>query len=420
MTPNVTLAPVPAPSPARIATAPATNGSTYWLYVCLLSALGMLASFSIDTYLPAFPAIAREFHVRPEFVQQTLTLYLVTFAVAMLFYGTLSDTYGRRRVILLAVAGFIVGAAGAGFAGGIGSLLIFRAVQGTFSGAGSVIGRAVVRDLYPGREGERLMAHIGAVFGVAPAVAPILGGWLLTAFGWRSIFYFLTAVSLLIFLACGKSLPETLPKSERTPFRLGEILRQYRQVGSHAGFIFQCLAGGLIFSGVGIYVSAAPDFVNNVLHLPATAFGWLFLPIIVGMTLGSILAGRLAGRMPSDKIAWVALSIQGLAALVNVGYMWLVPCPAVPWAVAPLFVYSFGFALASPVMTLRALDLFPAVRGLASSLQSFVQMMMFAAVSGLMAPLVYGSGLKISLVLAAAWLGAVVCWWIGTGKRADQ
>ena len=391
----------------------------YWLYVCLLSALGMLASFSIDTYLPAFPAIAQSLRVKPETVQQTLTVYMAAFAVAMLFYGTLSDTYGRRWVILVSLVGFIAGAAGAAFATSIGSLLFFRAVQGTFSGAGGVVGRAVVRDLYPGHEGERLMAYVSAVFGVAPAVAPILGGWLAVNFGWRSIFYFLTAISFLVFVSCCVSLPETLPRRERTPLHLGNILRQYVRVGWHAPFLLQSMAGGLIFCGIMIFVSAAPDFVINVLHLPATAFGWLFLPIIVGMTIGSVLAARLAGRMSPGHLVRVALAIQGTAAAGEVLYMRLAAVPAVPWAVAPVFVYSFGVALASPVMTLRALDLFVEIRGMASSMLSFVQMMMAAVVSGVVAPLVYGSGLKVALVLAVSWLGGTVCWWLGTRGAAS-
>ena len=179
------------------------------------------------------------------------------------------------------------------------------------------------------------------------------------------------------------------------------------------------MAGGLTFCGIMIFVSAAPDFVANVLHLPATAFGWLFLPIIVGMTIGSVLAARLAGRMVPGRLVWLALTAQGAAAASELLYMKLAAVPTVPWAVAPVFAYAFGVALASPVMTLRALDLFLEVRGLAASMQSFVQMMMFALVSGLIAPLVYGSGLKVALVMAASWLAGIVCWWLGTRETAN-
>jgi DHA1 family bicyclomycin/chloramphenicol resistance-like MFS transporter len=375
----------------------------------------MLGAFSIDAYLPSFHAIGVDLKVDRVAVQQTLTIYLSTFAFMMLFYGTLSDTFGRRRVILWSVLGYTVGSACAGLAPSLGWLLAARALQGLSVGAGSVVGRAVVRDLYPGHEGQKMMAYVMMVFSLAPAVAPVVGGWLEVWFGWRSVFVFLTLASLLILIASFKWLPESLPKEQRQPLHLGTILRTYWQVGSHFSFVFQALGIALMFAGFSVYISTAPEFVMHILKLPETAFAWLFVPIIIGMSSGSWLSAKLSARVDPDKLIWRAYAITGGAAAVNIAYAHLFKSQ-VPWAVIPPMIYMFGLALASAAMALRVMDLFPNSRGMAASLQGFVQMMLFAAVAGTIAPLVLGSATRLAICLLAGWGLSAACWWLGTRK----
>lgn len=375
----------------------------------------MLGAFSIDAYLPSFQAIGADLEVDRVAVQQTLTVYLSTFAFMMLFYGTLSDTFGRRRVILGSVMGYVIGSACAVFAPNLGWLLAARALQGLSAGAGSVVGRAIVRDLYPGHEGQKMMAYVMMVFSIAPAIAPVIGGWLEVWFGWRSVFVFLASISFLIPIAAFRILPESLPKSARQPLHLGTILRTYRKVGSHAPFVLQSMGIALMFAGFSVYISTAPDFVMQVLGLPETAFAWLFVPIITGMSTGSWLSARWSSRMDPDKLIWRAYGIMGGAAAVNLAYAHAFKSQ-VPWAVITPMVYMFGIALASAAMTLRVMDLFPGARGMAASLQGFVQMMMFAAVAGLIAPLVFGSATKLAWCLGVGWVLSAACWWLGTRK----
>lgn len=387
--------------------------------VFLLSTLSMLGAFSIDAYLPSFHAIEASLHVSRAEVQDTLTIYLATFAFMMLFYGTLSDSFGRRPVILCAVTGYVIGSIGAAFAPNLGWLLCFRAVQGLSAGAGSVVGRAIVRDLFPGTAGHRMMAHITMVFSIAPAVAPVIGGWLQVGFGWRSVFVFLALLSLSVLITGWKLLPESLAKENRHPFHPGVILANYWRVGRHGPFLLQSIGIGLTFSGLSLYVSTAPDFIRDVLHLPETAFAWLFIPIITGMMSGSWCSAKLAGRISPDRMIWTSYGIMAFAGLINLAYMNLF-IPEVPWAVLPPMVYMFGIAFASPAMALKTLDLFPRNRGLAASLQGFIQMMIFALVSGLVAPRVLGDAHKLSIGLIAGCAASALAWGLGTLRKVQM
>ena len=164
-----------------------------------MSALG---PFAIDTYLPSFHDIGASLQATPIQVQQTLSAYLAAFAAMTLWHGALSDRFGRRRITLLALALFAVASAGCAFATRIEQLWFWRAMQGVTAGAGIVISRAIVRDLFDGAQAQRLMSRIIMMFALAPAVAPVIGGWLQTLFGWRSVFAFLVLLTATVWLAC--------------------------------------------------------------------------------------------------------------------------------------------------------------------------------------------------------------------------
>src|SRR5476649_1576845 len=170
--------------------------------IFVLAALSMLGALSIDAYLPALPSIAHGFSVSAPAVQQTLTVYLFAFAFMTLFYGTLSDSFGRRPVILVSLVLYLLSSIGAGCANSLAWLLIFRVLQGLSAGAGSVIGRAIVGDLLQGAEAQRALSYISVIFGLAPVIAPILGGWLLVLCGWRSIFIFIALFTLILLIVC--------------------------------------------------------------------------------------------------------------------------------------------------------------------------------------------------------------------------
>jgi DHA1 family bicyclomycin/chloramphenicol resistance-like MFS transporter len=375
----------------------------------ILACLGMVGALAIDTYLPSMPSIGREFAVGPLAVQQTLSVFLFTFAFMMLFYGTLSDSFGRRPVILVSLTIYTLASAGAAMAPSFGFLLACRALQGLAAGAGSVVGQAIVQDRFSGAQAQKMMSHIMMVFGLAPAIAPILGGWLQVAFGWRSTFIFLAVFGALMVLLCWKLLPESLPQEKRHAFHGGAIARNYMKVLSHPRFLLLSLAVGMAFGGLSLYIGSAANFVMEILHLPETAFGWMFIPLISGIVIGSAWGGKRAATMSGPRLKWLGFGVMALACVLNVGYTAFFT-PEVPWAVLPLMVYTFGLAVATPAIQISALSLFPDNRGLASSMLAFIQMMSFALVSGLVAPMLFESafklacGVTVGLVLSfAAW-----------------
>ena len=376
----------------------------------LLAGLAALGPFSIDTYLPSFPDIANTLGASALEVQQTLSAYLLSFAVMTLWHGALSDRFGRRRVILVALALFAVASAGCAFAARIEHLWFWRAMQGITAGAGIVISRAIVRDLFDGAPAQRLIAHTTMMFALAPAIAPVIGGWLQTWFGWRSIFVFLTAATVLLWLTCWRTLPETLPVDQRQSLHPAYLGRAYREILSSPPFLLACAALSLNFSGFFIYVLSAPVFLMTHLGQPETAFLWLFGPAMGGLVLGSWVSGRLAGKWSPGAMIRAAYALMAVATLFNLGINLALP-PGLPWSVLPLLVYTLGMSLAMPNLTLYALDPFPEKRGMAASCQTFLQSGFNGLVAALIAPLAWGSPLSLAVAMSCfLGLGAAATW----------
>lgn len=384
-----------------------------------LAGLAMVGAFAIDTFLPSFPAIAADFSIDVALVQQTLSAYLLAFSVMSLFYGTLSDAFGRRPVILVSLCIFTLASAGAAFAPSFGWLLVFRVLQGLSAGAGRVIGQAVVRDRFEGPDAQRMMASITMVFGLAPAVAPVIGGYLHTGFGWRSVFVFLAAVGILLLAATWRYVPESLTPEHRTPFHPRSLLSRYIHTLGNVRFVAGALAVGFAFGGQAIYISAAPHFILDILKLSETAFAWLFVPMIGGLVVGAAVGGRQAARTTPRALLRIGFICMGVSALANVAGNALLP-PALPWVVLPIMTYAFGLGLTMPLMSLLTLDMYPRMRGLAASLITFMQMLVFSLMSGVVAPLAFGSASGLAIVVLASFLLAAACWTISRRGSAPQ
>ena len=366
----------------------------------LLAALAAIGPFSIDTYLPAFPAIAAALGASAVEVQQTLTFYLVPFAFMMLWHGALADALGRRRVLLWAYALYALASLFCAFAGSIEMLWFGRALQGLSSGAGMVIGRAVVRDVLDGPAAQRLMAHIGMMFAIAPALAPVLGGWVHAFFDWQAVFVFLALYGGVLFLALYRYLPETLPANARQSLRLRPLAAAYAEVFSHRGFLALAAALAFNFNGFFIYVLSAPAFLIGQLGVSPQGFLWLFGPAMAGMVLGNLLASLLAERVSSRRAIALGYAIMLAAAAVNI-VLNALRAPQLPWSVLPIALYVVGLSLAMPSLSLRVLDLFPQRRGLISSCQGVMQTGVNAVTAALLAPLAWGSTLTLALAMGS-------------------
>jgi DHA1 family bicyclomycin/chloramphenicol resistance-like MFS transporter len=387
--------------------------------VVILAALSMLGALSIDAYLPALPTIARGYAASLPAVQQTLTVYLFAFAFMTLFYGTLSDSFGRRPVILISLIAYLASSIGAALAPTLGWLLFFRLCQGFSAGGGSVVGRAIVGDLFSGATAQRTMSYISLVFGLAPALAPIFGGWMLAAWGWRSIFFGIALFTAVLLIACACWLPESLAPHKRHAFHFRIIVGHYLEVGSHARFIMGSLSIALSFTGILLYVTAAPVYVMDVLHLSIKQFGWLFVTFIAGMTIGSYASGRLSHQFKPQIVICAGYGLMIAAALGSLIYTTFFTAE-IPWAVMPHFFYGFGVSLATPAMTVLTLEMFPNVKGMPASLQSFAFLIIFALTSGLLTPLLYASAFRLAVAVTVGLALSLVLWWFSSQGEAEH
>uniref|UniRef100_UPI0025DD4DF6 multidrug effflux MFS transporter n=1 Tax=Arenimonas sp. TaxID=1872635 RepID=UPI0025DD4DF6 len=359
----------------------------------ILGGLAMFGPFSIDTVFPAFQLMARDLGVGKVAMQQTISVYLLGYAAMSLFHGPISDAIGRKKVLLAGIAIFTLSSVGAALATDMGTMLAYRALQGLSAGVGLIVGRAVVRDALDGDDAQRLMSQISMIFGIAPAIAPVIGGWILGFTDWHGIFWFLAAFGVLLGVLTAWGLPESHPPEARTPLRAGTMLRDYWSMVSNRRFRLLALAGTANFGALFLYISSAPDFVMGLLGLGEQDFVWFFAPTIGGMMLGAFVSGRAAGRITGKRLVEWGFLCCGVAAVYNIGYNALVDAPSLPWAILPTALGAFGIALVFPIVTLAILDMYPRQRGGASSMQAFVGLLSNAAIAGLLSPLVSHSGL---------------------------
>ena len=376
----------------------------------MLAGLATLGPFAIDTYMPSFPAMGRAFDATTLQMQQTLTAYLLPFAFMMLFHGALTDSFGRRPVILTGLLVFTAASIGCALAQSLPQLLLFRALQGMSSGTGMVAGRAMIRDIYPGHQAQRVMAMVTMIFGLAPAVAPIIGGWLEVWFGWRSIFIFLTLFAALLFAGCHYRLAESLPPSKRQPFAVQPLLANYFKLFGSVRFGLLSSAIALNFAAFFLYIASAPAVIYTLLGMGESQFAWLFVPGISGVILGAFLSGRLAGKLAPRRTVLYGYGVMLVAASFNLVYNMLY-APALPWTVLPVMVYAIGMALVMPSITLLLLDMFPDNRGLAASLQAAQQSFFSGLAAGLLSPHVSGTGFGLAAGMAVLLAGGFTCWY---------
>jgi len=368
------------------------------LIALVLAALAALAPFAIDTYLPAFPALAHDLGTTTLGIQQSLTFYLLPYALMTLWHGAISDSIGRLATIKWGLLVFALASIGCAFAPNVETLWFFRALQGLSGGAGNVVSRAMVRDLFEGVAAQRVMAQVQMIFGLAPAIAPMVGG-LLLGIHWQAIFLFLFLYALLALWAALRFLPETVPVERRVPLVPRQIAWDYRRIFGDLEFIRLVTAFGSNFAGFFVYVLAAPVFLIQHLHLNEHQFGMMFVPTVLGMVGGSWLARRAAGRMPNARILYLAYGWMAGAALLNLAVCtWL---PANIWInIAPIGLYNIGMAFAMPVLSVAALDRHPRLRGTAASGQAFVQMLFSTVSAGLLIPLLWHHRLGLAMGMA--------------------
>jgi DHA1 family bicyclomycin/chloramphenicol resistance-like MFS transporter len=375
------------------------HASSAFTLSLVLAGLAALAPFAIDTYLPAFPGLELALVASPLELQQSLTFYLLPYALMTLWHGAISDSIGRITTIKWGLGVFVLASIGCAFANNIETLWFFRVMLGLSGGAGNVVARAMVRDLFEGPQAHRVMATVQMLFGIAPAVAPIIGG-LLLGIHWQAIFVFLALYAAISLWAAVRYLPETMPKEKRMPLSAKKVLSSYRLIFSDKEFNLVVLASAANFAAFFIYVLASPVFLVKQLGLSDQQFGYMFIPTVCGMVLGSYLAKRAAGVYSSQQVLKVAYAWMGAMVLLN-----LVVCLNLAvspfYNILPVALFNVGMALAMPILSLAALDRHAKIRGTAASGQAFVQMLLSTVSAGLIVPLVWVEPLGLALAMAA-------------------
>jgi DHA1 family bicyclomycin/chloramphenicol resistance-like MFS transporter len=255
------------------------------------------------------------------------------------------------------------------------------------------------------------MSQMTLVFGIAPAIAPVMGGVLLNTFGWRAIFWALLVLVACVFAWAAKSLPETLPTAARQPLHPRALWRSYQAVLLRVDFVLLAFIPALNFAGFFVYIAGAPAFLIDLLRVTTSGFAWLFIPMIAGIMIGAVLSGRFAGRRSPQRTIRLGYALMFAGAAINLLICGFLP-PHVAWNVLPVFIFCVGTSLVMPSATLLLLDLFPAMRGMASSLQGFVHFSLAAVVAGTVAPFLVHSLTALALGMLGATMASFAFWLI--------
>ena len=376
-----------------------------------LASLAMLGPFTIDTVFPAFTRIGAEFGGDEVALQQLVSAYLAAFAVMSIFHGPLSDALGRKKVMIGGLVIYLIGMFGCVLAPSMGTLILLRVLQGMSAGAATIVSRVVIRDMFSGSEAQRLMAQVMMIFSVAPAVAPIFGGWLLLLGDWRWVFAGVGVYALLVLVLTVR-LPETLPPEARTPLRVRSLLGSLAHVARSPVMLRVAAASAFGFASQFLFIAGASIVVVRLLGLGERDFWVLFIPLIIGMLSGAWVVGRVADLMDRSRLITFGFVGTVVTTIVNLVLVSFAPefTGGLSWGlllavIGPMLI-AFTVALLFAPIQLEVLDLFPHERGAAASLGTFFGLVLNALLAGMIAPLVTTGLVALGLTsLAFALLG---------------
>ena len=384
----------------------------------LLSVCSMVGPLSANTYMPGLSAIGEEFAVSEVATYQTLSGYLMTFALSSLFVGAVSDSLGRRAVMIGGMLLYALSCAICALSPSFEVFLGGRICMGVFASAGTVLAMAITRDLFEGQQAQEMTSLIAIILALAPAFAPIIGGWLVLLWGWRSVFYFLAFFAFSMAVICFFFLKETHPKSLRTTFHVLPLISHYAHAMTNKAFAAGVICNGFVFMGSILFSAGAPDYVENIMQMGVTDFGYLMLPLIGFSVLGSLICTKLTSRFGDVKTVNSQIVVMYIAGIVGVilNYVFEVPYPLCLFAV---IAYSIAMSVVRPVLTVFNLDYFPENRGMAASIQQFFQTSAFAFCAAFWVPIVMGSAWKYDAVLLLCGVIVSVCWWVVLKTRDE-
>ena len=367
----------------------------------LLSFLTALGPLSMDMYLPSLPDIGRTLQAPTLDVQLTISSYLFGFAAGQIFYGPVSDRLGRRPVLLAALVLYAVATIGCAVAQSIGGLIALRFLQAVGGAGAIVLARAVVRDIYSGVRAGRELSLMGAITGVAPIIAPVIGGGLQIWFGWRATFVLLVLIAAVIGATAARLLPETLRDPIKTPFSLRATSELYRSVAVHHGFLANLAILTVVFVGLFAWISGAPVVMQSAIYgLSPFAFGVTFAVGAAGYVLGTFVAARIVMRFGLDRLIGLGTATMACGGLLMAAVI-VFALSHVLWFVGAMTLYLAGLGFALPATMAGALTPFPDRAGTASSVMGFTQQTGAAITAAVVGAYLGHSAWPVASVVAA-------------------
>jgi len=380
------------------------------LHLPLLIGFVALGPISTDLYLPSLPGITRALATDVATVQLTLSLFLVGFAACQLLYGPVSDRFGRRPVLLAGLALYLVATVACMLATTVEALIAARVLQAMGAAAGPVLGRAMVRDCYARDQAARVLAHVGTAMGLAPAIGPILGGFVEVWFGWRGNFALLGLFAAVVLAGAALRLEET--NRALNPLALGprRIASTYLGLLRNRRFLGYAMLAAAGYSGLFAFISGSSHVLIAVVGLTPDLYGVCFAAFVVGYMTGTTIAGRAAGRVALDRMIAVGAAIAALAGLAMALAAWMLPA-TVASVVGPAVLYMVGVGIVFPNATAAAMAPFPHQAGAASALVGFLQMGIAAGVGLAVGHAFDGSAVPMATAIGLAGLALVLVRW---------
>jgi DHA1 family bicyclomycin/chloramphenicol resistance-like MFS transporter len=375
--------------------------------VLILAVLSLIAPLAIDMYLPALPFIAQSLGATDAQAQLTLPTYFAGFAIGQAFYGPIADRFGRKPPLYFGLAIYIAATIGCALAPDVQTLIALRFLQAAGGCAGTVVARAMVRDLFSGADAIRVYSRVLLVFGVGPILAPMIGSGVLLWFGWREIFWLLTLIGVLSLILIFVRMPESLNPAHVRPLRLESIIVNYWRLFTHRNFVGYALTGGFMMAGTFGYIAALPFVIVNVYGHPSAYFSWVFGINAVGFIIASQINVRVQRLYSPERVLLSALLLQMVAAAVFVTDV-LAGWGGLFGILVPLFVWIATMGFVIPNTTGLAMQPFAANAGAASAMLGVLQFVLAAVSSGLVAAAADGTALPMVGCMALFSLIALV------------
>ncbi|MGI4762474.1 MAG: multidrug effflux MFS transporter [Janthinobacterium lividum] len=379
----------------------------YFFLILILGSLTALGPFSIDMYLPGFPAIALDLHTTVARVGLSLSSFFVGISAGQLLYGPLLDRYGRKPPLYLGLGLYVVASVGCLAVHSIEALIVLRFVQAIGSCAAAVASVAMVRDLFPVKDSAKVFALLMLVVGVSPMLAPTVGGYIAAAFGWQAVFVVLGGLGALLVLATARWLPVNYAPDTTLSLKPQSILTNFWAVLREPQFTTYALTGAISFSGLFAYVSGSPLVFMDIFHVDGKVYGWLFAFLSIGLIGASQVNSRLLRYYQSEQIVFVALGCQVLTTLVLLG-LTSAGVLGLGGTVALLFLFLCCLGFTNPNTSALSLAPFTRNAGSASALMGAIQMGVGALASVGVSLFNGHSAIPMVAIMAAASLLALV------------